>query len=212
MSKANICPVPPSVLLPAVTIYNILLAARKPLPQATDVGWFIPGAVKWRRLPPTVIFISASIFWCVASQALPSQYVVKSSQAETSVLARARISGSDVEAFEFNQNIVTEIGISTLDTIDLRGLQPGAKGSNWAAKIRSRHFHIREHSHRINKVQVEGCPNKFDFSQNERVSKQDVISVLKRCFNPSRSPYFSETCKVVLIRHDVVANMNYLNK
>ena len=28
----------------------------------------------------------------------------------------------DVEAFEFNQKLVTEIGISTLDTVDLRGL------------------------------------------------------------------------------------------
>ena len=88
---------------------------------------------------------------------------MKSSQAETSVPARARISGSDVEAFEFNQKLVTEIGISTPDTIDLPGLQPGAKGNNWAAKIRSRHFHIREHSHHLNKVHVEGCPDKFDF-------------------------------------------------
>lgn len=32
----------------------------------------------------------------------------------------------DVEAFEFNQKLITEIGISTLDTVDLLGLQPGA--------------------------------------------------------------------------------------
>ena len=48
----------------------------------------------------------------------------------------------DVEAFEFNQRLVTEIGISTLNTVDLRGLQPRAKCNNWAAKIRSRHFRI----------------------------------------------------------------------
>ena len=28
----------------------------------------------------------------------------------------------DVEAFEFNRKLVTEIGISTLDIVDLRGL------------------------------------------------------------------------------------------
>lgn len=118
----------------------------------------------------------------------------------------------DVEAFEFNQKLVTEIGISTLDTVDLRGLQPGAKGNNWTAKIRSRHFRIREHSHRLNKVHVESCPDKFDFGQSEWISKQDVVSVLKGCFNPSRSPYSSGTCKVVLVGHDIAADMNYLNE
>lgn len=39
--------------------------------------------------------------------------------------------------FGFNQKLVTEVDISTLDTVDLRGLQPRAKGNNWAAKIRS---------------------------------------------------------------------------
>ena len=118
----------------------------------------------------------------------------------------------DVEAFEFNQKLVTEIGISTLDTLDLLGLQPGAKGINWAAKVRSRHFRIREHSHRINKVHVEGCADKFDFGQSEWISKQDVVSVLKGCFSPSRSPYSNGTCKVVLVGHDIAADMNYLNE
>ncbi|CAF9930024.1 MAG: hypothetical protein ALECFALPRED_004502 [Alectoria fallacina] len=118
----------------------------------------------------------------------------------------------DVEAFEFNQKLVTEIGISTLDTVDLLGLQPGAKGNNWAAKIRSRHFRIQEHSHRLNKVHVGGCPDKFDFGQSEWISKQDVVSVLKECFNPSRSPYLSGTCRVVLVGHDIAADMKYLNE
>ncbi len=118
----------------------------------------------------------------------------------------------DVEAFEFDQKLVTEIGISTLDTVDLLGLQPGAKGNNWAAKIRSRHFRIREHSHRLNKVHVEGCPDKFDFGQSEWITKQDVVSVLNGCFNPSRPPYSSETYKVVLVGHDVAADVKYLKE
>ena len=73
----------------------------------------------------------------------------------------------DVEAFEFNRKLITEIGISTLDKIDLRGRQPGAKENNWAAKIRSRHFRIQEHSHRLNKLHVKSYPDKFDFDQSE---------------------------------------------
>lgn len=118
----------------------------------------------------------------------------------------------DVEAFEFNQKHITEIGISTLDTVDLLGLQPGAKGNNWAAKIRSRHFRIREHGHRLNKVHVEGCPDKFGFGQSEWIYKRDMISVLEGCFNPSRPCYSSRTCKVILVGHDIAADMNYLTE
>lgn len=119
----------------------------------------------------------------------------------------------DVEAFEFNQKLVTEIGISTLDTGDLLGLQPGAKGSNWAAKIRSRHFRIREHGHRLNKVYVEGCPDKFDFGQSEWIYEQDAISVLEGCFNPSRSSlsvFSTKPCKVILVAHDIAGDLKYL--
>ena len=118
----------------------------------------------------------------------------------------------DVEAFEFNQKHITEIGISTLDTVDLLGLQPGAKGNNWAAKVRSRYFRIREHGHLLNKVHVEGCPDKFDFGQSEWIYKRDVISVLEGCFNPSRPSYSSRTCKVILVGYDVAADMKYLTE
>ncbi len=121
----------------------------------------------------------------------------------------------DIEAFEFNQRLITEIGISTLDTVDLLGLLPGVKGNNWAAKIRSRHFRILEHSHRLNKVHVEGCPDKFDFGHSEWIYERDVISALKECFNPSQSPfttYSSKTRKVVLVAHDVAADMKYLTQ
>ena len=39
-----------------------------------------------------------------------------------------------------------------------------------------------------------------------------MVSVLKGRFNPSRLPYSSRTCKVVLIRHNIAADINYFNK
>ena len=39
-----------------------------------------------------------------------------------------------------------------------------------------------------------------------------MISILKRYFNSSRLSYLSKTYKVILIRYDIVANINYLNK
>ena len=115
----------------------------------------------------------------------------------------------DVEAFEFNRKHITEIGISTLDTVDLLGLQPGFKGNYWAAKIRSRHFRIREHGHRLNKVHVEGCPDKFDFGRSEWIYKRDVISTLEGFFRPSQPSHSSRMCKLILVGHD---DMKYLTE
>ena len=61
-------------------------------------------------------------------------------------------------------------------------------------------------------MHVESCPDKFNFGQSEWISKQDVILILKRCFNLSRLSYSSGTCKVVLIGYDIAADMNYLNE
>ena len=61
-------------------------------------------------------------------------------------------------------------------------------------------------------MHVESCPDKFDFGQSEWISKQDVVSVLKGCFTPSRSPYPSGTCKIVLVGHDIAADKNYLHE
>ena len=114
----------------------------------------------------------------------------------------------DIEAFEFNQKLITEIGVSTLSTAELFRIPPGAKGSNWIAMIRSRHFRIQEHSHRVNKVHVEGCPDQFDFGQSEWISKRDVISVLENCFHPYGSSY----CQTVLVGHGIKADIKYLKE
>ncbi|MCJ1473538.1 hypothetical protein MMC13_002189 [Lambiella insularis] len=119
----------------------------------------------------------------------------------------------DVEAWEFDQKLITEIGISTLDTVELLGSQPLARGNNWAAKIRSRHFRIRENGHLVNKVHVEGWPENFNFGQSEWISKKNIKQALEDCFHPPLSHlsmYPNRTCKVVLVAHDVEADMKYL--
>lgn len=69
----------------------------------------------------------------------------------------------DVEAYERNSYQITEIGIATLDTRDLKFLSPGRGGVNWREMIRARHFRIKEHKHLINKDFVHGCPDRFEF-------------------------------------------------
>lgn len=68
----------------------------------------------------------------------------------------------DVEAYERNNNLVTEIGIATLDTDDLEGVVPGEGGANWMKLIRARHFRIKEYSHLNNTEFVSGCADRFE--------------------------------------------------
>ncbi|MCJ1232177.1 hypothetical protein MMC14_000126 [Varicellaria rhodocarpa] len=121
----------------------------------------------------------------------------------------------DVEAYEFDQKRITEIGISTLETVDLFEIPPGVNGKNWAAKVQSRHFRIQECAHLVNKKHVKGCPDKFEFGKSEFIPLKDVKSKLERCFLPSDSPlglYSGGTCKVVLVAHNASADIKYLTE
>ena len=69
----------------------------------------------------------------------------------------------DVEANERNSAQITEIGVATLDTRDLKSLLPGESGTNWLGKIRARHFRIDEYKHIRNTEFVSGCPDRFEF-------------------------------------------------
>lgn len=68
----------------------------------------------------------------------------------------------DIEAYERNNNLITEIGIATLDTDDLAGVVPGEGGANWMKLIRARHFRINEHKHLNNTEFVSGCADRFE--------------------------------------------------
>lgn len=69
----------------------------------------------------------------------------------------------DVEAYERNNSLITEIGIATLDTEDLKSQVPGEGGSNWLSLIRARHFRINEYKHLNNTEFVDGCADRFEF-------------------------------------------------
>src|SRR5689334_21942416 len=69
----------------------------------------------------------------------------------------------DVEAFEFNTNLITEVGFAVLDTEDIIGIAPGEDGRNWIAAMQGYHFRISEYTHLKNKKFVKGCPEKFNF-------------------------------------------------
>lgn len=69
----------------------------------------------------------------------------------------------DVEAYERNHSIVTEIGIAILDTDDIIGVAPGERGQSWFSLIETHHLRVKEVSDMVNHEFVKGCPEFFDF-------------------------------------------------
>ncbi|KAL2359200.1 hypothetical protein RJZ56_007960 [Blastomyces dermatitidis] len=101
----------------------------------------------------------------------------------------------DVEANEKIHHQITEIGVSTLDTLDLAGIPPGEGGSNWTAKIHSRHFRISEYANVVNKEYVSGCPDSFEFGESEWISISKAADIVDMCFQPPYSahvPWFPQ--------------------
>lgn len=75
----------------------------------------------------------------------------------------------DVEAYERNASIITEIGIATLDTRELASVILGEGGANWMKIIRARHFRINEHKHYQNGEFVKGCADRFEFGYRSSI-------------------------------------------
>jgi hypothetical protein len=93
----------------------------------------------------------------------------------------------DIEANEKMHEQITEIGVSTLDTLDLVGVTPGPNGANWMSMIRSRHFRIAEYSHVVNSTYLAGCPERFEFGESEWISIEKAGDMVDSCFLPPYS-------------------------
>lgn len=90
----------------------------------------------------------------------------------------------DVEAYERAPSRITEIGISTLDTRDLKGVAPGWFGAHWCPYIRSRHVRIIENAHLENSQFVTGCANDFRFGVSEMVHEAVIQEYIATFFRP----------------------------
>jgi len=101
----------------------------------------------------------------------------------------------DVEAFERAHNLITEVGISTLDTADIKLLPPGQGGVNWMECIRSRHFRVSNHSHLRNTTFCTGNPERFLFGHSEFASMDEVGKMVDSCFKPPYSAGFTHDGK-----------------
>ncbi|KAI9749760.1 MAG: hypothetical protein M4579_006750 [Chaenotheca gracillima] len=131
----------------------------------------------------------------------------------------------DLEAYERNHKLVTEIGIATLDTLDLAGVSPGEGAKNWNSKIRARHIRIQEHGHLHNTDFVAGCADKFEFGESEWTSLESAPQLVASCFRaPFSGPSQAEDMEpslltasptpkrnIILVGHDISMDISYLH-
>ena len=137
----------------------------------------------------------------------------------------------DIEAYERDHRRITEIGISTLDTIDLAGIAPGEGGEHWITQIRSRHFRIRGREHLENRDFCPGNANSFQFGKSEWVNLDAAAEAVDQCFKYPFSAQFkpggppaavidragqsaaSSTMRnVIFLGHDIRNEFDYLRQ
>ncbi|KAL2860583.1 hypothetical protein BJX68DRAFT_261514 [Aspergillus pseudodeflectus] len=118
----------------------------------------------------------------------------------------------DVEVNERCHTLVTEVGISTLDTRDLIGVAPGPLGENWQSRVKSRHLRVQEHAHHVNSLYIRGCPDKFEFGTSEWVAADNVSTVVQNSFTLPK--FFDGPEKklrpLVLVGHSLASDIQYL--
>ena len=69
----------------------------------------------------------------------------------------------DLEAWEQDHGLITEVGIAMLDTAHLKRTAPGENGQNWLGMVDARHIRVKENMWATNSRYVHGCAEFFDF-------------------------------------------------
>ncbi|KAL9100111.1 MAG: hypothetical protein Q9163_004472 [Psora crenata] len=147
----------------------------------------------------------------------------------------------DIEAYERDQTQITEIGVCTLDTLDIARMPPGEGGQEWMKHIRCRHFRVVETAHLANTKFITGCADRFrqHFGTSEWISIKEAPQVIAACFKPPFSspgqynphpasmhdvprygsnikPFCSadlyEKRNIVLLGHDTRSDVDYMRK
>ncbi|ORY70157.1 uncharacterized protein BCR38DRAFT_332270, partial [Pseudomassariella vexata] len=113
----------------------------------------------------------------------------------------------DVEAYERNNNIVTEVGIAILDTQKIVDTAPGDKGEDWFKLIEAHHLRVKERSYMVNQEFVRGCPDSFHFGTPEFVAESELSRCLAEIIG---EPNADDQSPVVMVGHDVSIDLRYL--
>jgi glycerol-3-phosphate cytidylyltransferase-like family protein len=127
----------------------------------------------------------------------------------------------DLEAYEHDQQKITEIGIAVLSTSNIMEVDAGIDGSAWFTHMKHMHIRPQEHRHLHNKMFIKGCADAFDFGKSNFVALSDCRKVLDRVFaDPSRLeeatnfdvPIDDVKPNIIFVGHDIKNDTDYLKK
>ncbi|KAK3504969.1 QDE-2-interacting protein [Neurospora crassa] len=117
----------------------------------------------------------------------------------------------DLEAYELDQSIITEVGLAILDTAEITNVAPGEGSKNWFDFIKARHIRVKEFSWAQNSRHVQGRAEYFDFGESEFIEVTKIARVLKETIE-GESSIGGEGAKrpVVLVFHDQSQDLKYI--
>ncbi|KAJ5384488.1 hypothetical protein N7517_002399 [Penicillium concentricum] len=116
---------------------------------------------------------------------------------------------------------LTEVGISTLDMMDLEGVVPGDYGQMWMKQVRSRHLRVTEFRHWVNDTYTTGCPGNFRFGESEMIPSNDIGKVVDAVFHPPYmvpikegkiTSYKQQKRTVILVGFDLHGDISHLQR
>ncbi|KAK4123872.1 hypothetical protein N657DRAFT_690525 [Parathielavia appendiculata] len=115
----------------------------------------------------------------------------------------------DIEAWEQNQDLVTEVGIAMLDTAEIQDSPPREGGQNWFQHIRARHIRVKENSWAMNSRYVRGCADAFDFGESEFLPLSQITPLITDLIDNATTPAGAPR-PVVLVFHESSSDIKYL--
>ncbi|KAK8244849.1 hypothetical protein HDK77DRAFT_482075 [Phyllosticta capitalensis] len=110
----------------------------------------------------------------------------------------------DLEAHEFRQKVILELGVATLDLNDLRSY-PNCDPWSLLTKVAYKHYIVQEHKHVKNRKFAVSCPNRFLFGDSEMEPGKEIAKKYKRF------PETDTTRPVVLVGHSLSSDIKYLD-
>ncbi|KAK3357529.1 hypothetical protein B0T25DRAFT_161757 [Lasiosphaeria hispida] len=111
----------------------------------------------------------------------------------------------DLEAYEHENKVVTEIGVAILDTAKIASVPPGEGGTKWFDFIDAHHIRVKEHSWLRNSTYLAGCPENFGFGESDVVPLNECATALDKIINEAAAGR-----PVVLVFHDASSDIKYL--
>ncbi|KAK0711091.1 hypothetical protein B0H67DRAFT_646498 [Lasiosphaeris hirsuta] len=112
----------------------------------------------------------------------------------------------DLEAYEHENNKLTEIGVAILDTAKISNVAPGEGGKKWFDFIDAHHIRVKENAWMRNSTYLAGCPDRFDFGESDVVLLDECAATLDKIINESAIGR-----PVVLVFHEASSDIRYLN-